>query len=133
MEQYSSMNEENSCSLQFTGGRDSTLTAIHLIEKYQMKTLHLLTFQTDLMTDIDKVYKNVEKLEEYFRKKARINHHLLDTNQLLRDLVQKIISMILSNSKHIMRQHFVHHVDYLITQTRLYFARSMELVTQRMV
>lgn len=89
MEQYSSMNEENSCSLQFTGGRDSTLTAIHLIEKYQMKTLHLLTFQTDLMTDIDKVYKNVEKLEEYFRKKARINHHLLDTNQLLRDLVQK--------------------------------------------
>mgnify|MGYP000848626031 CR=1 FL=1 len=89
MEIHSSMKTEKSCSLQFTGGRDSTLTAIHLIEEYRMETLHLLTFQTDLMTDIDKVYKNVEKLAEYFRGKASIQHHLIDTNQLLRDLVQK--------------------------------------------
>mgnify|MGYP000912196682 CR=1 FL=1 len=89
MEKKFEVSGEKSCSLQFTGGRDSTLTAIQLIEKYHMENIHLLTFQTDLMTDVDKVYKNVMKLKECFEGKARVEHHLLDTNQLLMDLVQK--------------------------------------------
>ena len=76
------------CVLQFTGGRDSTLTALELIEKYHMNTLRLITFKTDLMVETEAVYKNVNKLQEYFKGTVTIQHDFVDTNLLLKKLVQ---------------------------------------------
>lgn len=77
------------CVLQFTGGRDSTLTALKLIEEFKYNELHLLTFKTDLTTDLEKVKTNIEKLRLYFGETAKIVHKIIDTNDLLKDMVQK--------------------------------------------
>lgn len=79
----------NKCALQFTGGRDSTLTALKLVEEFKYNELHLLTFQTDLTTDLEKVKVNIEKLRKYFGDKAEIKHTVLNTNDLLKQMVQK--------------------------------------------
>lgn len=78
-----------SCALQFTGGRDSTLTAITLIEKYEIKELHLLTFMTDLTADVNFVHENLNKLKKYFGEGINIIHNFVDTGELLCNLVQK--------------------------------------------
>jgi len=79
---------KNVCVLQFTGGRDSTLTAIKLIEEYKFKELHLLTFQTDLTDEAEAVQKNIRKLRERFSDEAAIHHEYVNTNELLMTLVQ---------------------------------------------
>ena len=78
----------NACALQFTGGRDSTLTSIMLIEKCHFKELHLLTFQTDLTVEAEAVQKNISKLRERFSSEVEIHHEFINTNELLRSLVQ---------------------------------------------
>lgn len=79
---------QDACALQFTGGRDSTLTAIRLIEANAVNSLHLLTFQTDLTAEAEAVLKNVKKLQVFFVECCTINHHFINTNDLLRHLVQ---------------------------------------------
>lgn len=81
--------KNKACTLQFTGGRDSTRTTLILGEDLGFSDIHLLTFKTELTDDIPKVYTNIEKLRKYFAGRVNIHHTIIETHDLLRDLVQK--------------------------------------------
>lgn len=80
--------DKGACAHQFTGGRDSTLATLMLVEKYGFREIHLLTFKTELTADLDKVNKNIEKLRIHFKNRAIIHHQIIETHDLLRTLVQ---------------------------------------------
>lgn len=80
--------ENNSCTHQFTGGRDSVLTAIRLVEEKGFKNIHLLTFKTDLMTDLNNVYVNINRLKKYFKGRAKFTHKIINSQDLHRILYQ---------------------------------------------
>ena len=79
----------NGCALQFTGGRDSTLTAIRLVEDYRFDSIHLLTFKTDLMSDLNKVFVNIKRLKGHLKNQANFVYKLLNVQDLLHALYQE--------------------------------------------
>ncbi len=77
-----------SCVIQFTGGRDSTLTAIRLIEDLAFDDLHFLTFKTDLMDKLEKVLINYKRLRNLFRDRINFTRNFINTQDLLKEIFQ---------------------------------------------
>lgn len=71
--------------LQFTGGRDSTLVANILASREDCKAIHFLTFKTDLMTELEKVNTNINKLRSIYPEVIMYSY-IIDTNDLLKEL-----------------------------------------------
>ena len=74
-------NEE--VSIQFSGGKDSTLVAVLMCK--QFKKVHLLTFRHSLLFNEDKTKVNINKLKNMFGE-DKINHVFIDIEDLFRKI-----------------------------------------------
>jgi hypothetical protein len=69
--------------IQFTGGKDSTLLAALMVERF--KKVHLLSFNNPLIVDLDKVSLNVGKLKRLYGKN-KFEHTVIDNESFLKHL-----------------------------------------------
>jgi PP-loop superfamily ATP-utilizing enzyme len=76
------METSNVC-IQFTGGKDSTLTAALMAQQFEK--VHLLSFRNPLIVDLDKTSLNVEKLQHLYGK-DKFKHAIIDNEKLLRQI-----------------------------------------------
>lgn len=73
----------SSVCVQFTGGKDSTLLAALLAQRFDL--IHLISFSNPLIVDLNKISKNVEKLSLIYGERKFI--HTIVSNEKLMKLL----------------------------------------------
>ena len=86
------MNKNKEIAILYSGGADSTVVAILMARKF--KKIHLLTFYTSFMTNVEKTKINVGKIKTGFKHVNFIHkiinidkiHNIINRTNYLRDL-----------------------------------------------